>query len=116
MSYFEPSLQPVIITNITPGVRAIIEPPRDPEVIKFLKINTMYLLPRKVVLDFQEWHLFLNGFFNEPYGSPSGKPFQLFRNFDVDDFLKSKGLANLATLQKMMIKSSIEFRNSKGDS
>lgn len=110
MSYFEPNLQPVIITNITPEARVIIEPPRDKEIIKFLQSQKMHILPRKIVLNTGEWHLFLNGFFNEPYSDPRIE-FALDRNFDVDDFLKSKGLANLQTLQTIILKTAEGFKN-----
>lgn len=111
MSHFDANLQPVIITNITPGVRAVIEPPQNPEVIKFLKLQHLHILPRTVVLNFGEWHLFLNGYFNEPYSDKAGQTFQLTRNFDVNDFLKSKGLADLRTLQTIILKNAAGFKN-----
>lgn len=110
MSYFEPNLQPVVIINITPNVEVIIEPPQDKETRALLRSQNMHVLPRTIRLKTGEWHLFLNGYFNQPYAE-NGAQFQLTRNFDVDDFLKSKGLPNLATLQKMIVKSAPGFKN-----
>lgn len=111
MSYFEPNLQPAIITNITPGVRAVIEPPQNIELIKWLRSKNLHVLPKTVVLKTGEWHLFLNTFVTEPYCDVKGKTVQLNINFDVDIFLKAKGFSNLATLQKMIIKNAEGFRN-----
>lgn len=110
MSYFEPKLQPVIIINITPNVEVIIEPPQDKETRALLRSQNMHVLPRTIRLKTGEWHLFLNGYFNEPY-SHNGAEFRLTRNFDVNEFLISKGLPNLATLQKMIVKSAPGFKN-----
>lgn len=110
MSYFAPNLQPVVIMNITPKVEVIIEPPQDKETCALLRSQGMHVLPRTIRLKTGEWHLFLNGYFNEPY-SHNGAEFQLTRVFDVNEFLISKGLPNLATLQKMIIKSAPGFKN-----
>lgn len=110
MTYFEPKLQPVVITNITPGVTVIIEPPQDNETKALLRSKGMHVLPRTIELKQGQWHLFLNGYFNEPY-SVEKREFQLLRDFDVSDFLKAKGLPNLQTLQLMIIKNSNGFKN-----